>query len=86
MEPESYYHIHKRLPRVPFLSQMNLGHATPTYVFKIHFNIIAPYYYTIFISYLHYLTSRRTGESVNASACNRVAKRDVLFFTMGTGQ
>ena len=33
MEPESYYHIHKSLPRVPILSQMNLGHATPTYLF-----------------------------------------------------
>jgi hypothetical protein len=81
MEPESYYHIHKRLPSVSVLSQMNLGHATPTYLFKIHFNIIVPYYL-----YLYYLTSRRTGKSINSSACNRVAKRDVLFYTMGTCQ
>jgi hypothetical protein len=81
MDPESYYHIHKRLPRIPVLIQMNLAHATPTYLFKIHLNIIVPDYL-----YLYYLTSRRTGGSVNASACNRFAKRDILFFTMGIYQ
>jgi hypothetical protein len=43
MEPEIYYRIHKSLPPVPTLSQMNLGHATPTYLFKIHFNIVVQY-------------------------------------------
>ena len=34
-----YYHIHKRLPFVPILSQINATHALPLYSFKIHFFI-----------------------------------------------
>jgi hypothetical protein len=35
-------HVHKALPMVPALSQMDLFHTFLLYFFKIHFNIILP--------------------------------------------
>jgi hypothetical protein len=37
-----YYLIHKSLPQVPLLSEMNSVHAIKSYFPKIHFNIILP--------------------------------------------
>jgi hypothetical protein len=40
--PKVYYHIHKGSPLVPILSQKDPAHNTPSYLCKIHLNIICP--------------------------------------------
>jgi hypothetical protein len=40
--PKVHNHIYKSLPLVTILSQTNSGHATPSYLSKIHLNIIHP--------------------------------------------
>jgi len=37
--PNIYYHVHKSLPRVPVVRQINPVHI-PSYLLKIHFNSI----------------------------------------------
>jgi hypothetical protein len=39
---EVQYHIHKSLPPVPILHQINLVHASPSNILKISFNITLP--------------------------------------------
>jgi hypothetical protein len=37
-----HYHLHRFLPMVTILSQMNPGHTHPPYFLNIHLNIILP--------------------------------------------
>jgi hypothetical protein len=39
---EVHYHVHKSLPRVPILRQINPVYSTSSYLSKLHFNIILP--------------------------------------------
>jgi hypothetical protein len=40
--PKVHYRIHKSPSQIPILSQINVFHTTPSYLSKIHFNIIHP--------------------------------------------
>jgi hypothetical protein len=40
--PKAYYLVHRSPPLVPILNQISPVHITPSYLSKIHFNIIYP--------------------------------------------
>jgi hypothetical protein len=40
--PKVHYRVHNSSPLAPILRQINPVHITPSYLYKIHFNIIHP--------------------------------------------
>jgi hypothetical protein len=40
--PKVYYRVHKTPPLVRILNLISLVHVTPSYLSKIHFNIVQP--------------------------------------------
>jgi hypothetical protein len=41
--PKVHYHVHKSPPLGPILSHVYSVHSTPSYLSKIHFNIVHPH-------------------------------------------